>query len=151
VSESKPRGNPWPKGVSGNPKGRPKKGESFSDIIREYYEITDPDLKTTYRRAIVWKQLQKAILEGDTSAAKWLKELGEGKTPQPITFPHGLDELTPELEDMIERIKHEPDGDPQELQANDRPRRKARQAKRTTPKARKDGPVLPTRKPARKK
>jgi hypothetical protein len=31
---------PWPKGVSGNPKGAPKRGQSWSEIITEYGELT---------------------------------------------------------------------------------------------------------------
>lgn len=34
-SAKKVRGRPFPKGVSGNPKGRPPKGETLTDAIRE--------------------------------------------------------------------------------------------------------------------
>ena len=37
---AKPRGKPWPKGVSGNPKGAPKRGESWAEIIKRYGELT---------------------------------------------------------------------------------------------------------------
>lgn len=32
---AKPRGKPFPKGVSGNPKGRPKTGQSWGEIAKE--------------------------------------------------------------------------------------------------------------------
>jgi len=36
--EGKPRGRPWPPGTSGNPAGRPKKGRTYTDMIREYLD-----------------------------------------------------------------------------------------------------------------
>jgi len=33
TTKKKPRGKPFPKGVSGNPKGAPKRGESWAEII----------------------------------------------------------------------------------------------------------------------
>lgn len=41
---AKPRGKPFPKGVSGNPKGRPKDGESWSAIIKAVGEMYPEDL-----------------------------------------------------------------------------------------------------------
>lgn len=37
---AKPRGKPWPKGVSGNPKGAPKRGESWAEIIKRIGDQT---------------------------------------------------------------------------------------------------------------
>ena len=37
---AKPRGKPWPKGVSGNPAGAPKRGESWAEIIKRLGELT---------------------------------------------------------------------------------------------------------------
>ena len=36
----KPRGKPWKKGQSGNPKGAPKRGESWAEIIKRVGELT---------------------------------------------------------------------------------------------------------------
>jgi len=36
----KPRGKPWPKGVSGNPIGAPKRGQSLAELIKEFGELT---------------------------------------------------------------------------------------------------------------
>ena len=32
------KGKPWPKGVSGNPKGRPKKADTITSLVRELLE-----------------------------------------------------------------------------------------------------------------
>jgi hypothetical protein len=44
AAKAKPRGKPWPKGVSGNPKGRAKDGQSWAGIIREVGEMYPEDL-----------------------------------------------------------------------------------------------------------
>lgn len=40
---TKPRGKPWAKGVSGNPAGAPKRGESWAEIIKRVGEYTPPE------------------------------------------------------------------------------------------------------------
>jgi hypothetical protein len=42
--KGKPRGRPWPKGVSGNPAGRPKDGQSWSAIISELGDMYPEDI-----------------------------------------------------------------------------------------------------------
>ena len=41
---AKPRGKPWPKGVSGNPAGRPKDGESWAAIIKLVGDMYPDDI-----------------------------------------------------------------------------------------------------------
>lgn len=48
TAEKKPHGpvenlKPWPKGVSGNPAGAPKRGESWAEIIQRIGEMTDAE------------------------------------------------------------------------------------------------------------
>lgn len=38
----KPRGKPWPKGVSGNPAGAPKRGQSWRELIAELGDLDGP-------------------------------------------------------------------------------------------------------------
>lgn len=68
----------WKKGRSGNYKGRPKKGETFSDIIRSLAvkkDVTTPDGKKIPRKvAVVEGIYTKAIIERDLPAAKFLIE-----------------------------------------------------------------------------
>lgn len=43
-------GRPFPPGVSGNPAGRPKKGEAYSDYLRELLELPLTELRRLSRR-----------------------------------------------------------------------------------------------------
>jgi hypothetical protein len=90
----KPRGLPPPKtafkpGQSGNPKGRPKKGQSFKEIIAELSgleDITGPDGKKISRKQAVTEKLYaRAIRDGDVSAIRLIIEKLDGKEPQPIS------------------------------------------------------------------
>jgi hypothetical protein len=71
-------GRPFPKGVSGNPRGRPKRGESYSDLIREMAMLKDVrDARGALierKRAIVEKLYSKAIRDGDPSSIKLLMD-----------------------------------------------------------------------------
>lgn len=69
----------WPKGVSGNPGGRPK-----NKPITELYEsiLNDPKEIAKLRKAVV-----KALLKGNMAMVLQLKEMTdrvEGKVTQPI-------------------------------------------------------------------
>lgn len=74
---------PFVKGVSGNPRGGPKKGTSFSDILRELGEISDAhyedaEEKITRKRAlglIVWR---KALEEENEAMIKFLFDRVDG-------------------------------------------------------------------------
>jgi hypothetical protein len=72
------RKSSWKKGQSGNPHGRPKKGETFSDIIRELAEASDIRTSSGERikrkRAVVEKIYSKAIQEGDFPSIRFLIE-----------------------------------------------------------------------------
>jgi hypothetical protein len=81
------------KGQSGNPGGRPKKGLSLTDILRELGEVADVAMngeKIERKQALseaIWK---KAITEGDFQCAKFIFERLDGmpKIKQELT---GLD------------------------------------------------------------
>ncbi len=53
------------KGVSGNPKGRPKSGEAITDLFRDYLEGTDETTKLTRKRMLIEELYARAM--GKTS------------------------------------------------------------------------------------
>ena len=61
----------WKPGQSGNPAGRPRKGQSYRELA---------EARPSHRKlAIVLAQEQRAIAKGDTRAAEWLRDTAEGK------------------------------------------------------------------------
>lgn len=78
TSTSKPpaRKGQFRQGVSGNPAGRPKKGESFTDIVRRLAHLKDVrDSRGNLverKEAIVEMIYGKAIRDKDLSAAKMI-------------------------------------------------------------------------------
>jgi hypothetical protein len=83
---------PFPKGVSGNPNGRPKK-RPVSDRYAKLLELeVPPDLciklrikkGTTFGDAIALRQALQAVVAKNHSFAKEIREAIEGKAPQRI-------------------------------------------------------------------
>lgn len=68
------------KGQSGNPKGRPPKGHSITDMMKHMLAETDPDVKEKIGKAIL-----KKAEKGDTTAIKLLWNYMDGMPPQDIT------------------------------------------------------------------
>lgn len=81
-----PPGKPWPKGVSGNPKGRPPVGQSLAEIVRKVGDEYDPKKRATRIEAVVRAMFKAAAHPNLTGvkAAGWIADRGWGKTPQPI-------------------------------------------------------------------
>jgi hypothetical protein len=79
---------PWPKGVSGNPGGRPKR-TPLADACREVLALLVPDDAEgrTYAEAIAHTLAQKA-LAGDIRAAQELADRAEGRSRQAIEIEH---------------------------------------------------------------
>ncbi len=73
----------WKKGESGNPKGRPKKQDSLTSLLKEEIEKicpADPE-KRTWKELIVRRTLQLA-LKPNSTAFKEVWERHDGKTLQ---------------------------------------------------------------------
>jgi len=94
----------WKPGESGNPGGRPPKGNAYADLINEFMEATDLTVKynlngedkelkiagkdrknaktkTQVKMILILAQMSKAA-EGDTSAFKELLDRAVGKSVQ---------------------------------------------------------------------
>lgn len=88
-------GHRFQKGQSGNPKGRPKKGESYTDLLTQMAAIKDvrlSDGKLIDRKTALCEMMwQKAIRDRDTYAAKFIIERLEGKTPLTLQGPDDED------------------------------------------------------------
>ena len=85
---------PFPKGVSGNPKGRPPKGQAFADLLELIEETAGS------RRAIAKVWLQK-ILKGEFQYFREYLERSDGKVPQ-------ADPETTAIGSTVNRRNHEP-------------------------------------------
>lgn len=90
---------PWPKGTSGNPKGRPKEGESWAAIIKkigdmtgtalaEYFSTYAPQFRkigpVTMKEAVVARAYLALAFEPSGSLFNALADRAEGKVTQPI-------------------------------------------------------------------
>jgi len=100
--ETKKRGRsenlkPWPKGVSGNPGGRPKR-DVASEIARAVFEGNEE---------AIYRAMLKALKKGNPKVFKELADRGFGKLSQKVELP-GTENL-PEL--MAEAWKRANDAD----------------------------------------
>ena len=78
-----PVGKRWKMGVSGNPRGRPKKKDSLTSLLKdEIRKICPADRqKRTWEELMVFATLQLAM-KGNATALKEVWERLEGKMPQ---------------------------------------------------------------------
>jgi len=78
-----PAGTRWKKGVSGNPRGRPKKQETLTSLLnKEIKKICSADRqKRTYEELMVLATLQLAM-KGNAAALKEVWERLDGKVLQ---------------------------------------------------------------------
>jgi hypothetical protein len=72
----KVRGRPFPKGVSGNPKGRPPKGETLTDALKA---VIDEDGKTLVAEKLLTMALGKGRQKPYFPALKYLFDRIDGE------------------------------------------------------------------------
>lgn len=86
----------FPPGQSGNPNGRPKKGQTMTEILSQTLEAQEHEGKTG-KEALALK-LYALALEGDVGALKYIFERLDGKPLQAIQLPESRPiVLPPEL------------------------------------------------------
>jgi hypothetical protein len=60
----------WQPGQSGNPKGRPPKGESLTELLMAYLEKKPEGTNSTYKQLFVEKLVNMAVVKGNLGAMK---------------------------------------------------------------------------------
>jgi hypothetical protein len=81
-------GKPFKKGQSGNPKGRPKKEDSWKEIFNEILSIKDvkgPDGKMLSRKRGIADRMSKEALKGRVEAANFISKWIESPAPTKIS------------------------------------------------------------------
>ena len=97
---AKPRGKPFPKGVSGNPKGAPKRGESWGEIIKLFGDMTPQEAadraveigrqlkkygnKLTLKQSVVLRVYAALLFDPQASLLNSFMDRAEGKVVQPV-------------------------------------------------------------------
>jgi hypothetical protein len=98
--KKKPRGKPFPKGVAQNPKGAPKRGESWAEIIKRIGDMTPIEAADhanevakqlrkigggiTLKEAVVVRVYASLLFEPTASLLNTFMERAEGKITEPI-------------------------------------------------------------------
>jgi hypothetical protein len=110
-TKKKPRGKPFPKGVSGNPKGAPKRGESWAEIIDRIGAMTPIEaaahanaiagkLKTmggaiTLKEAVVIRGYAALLFEPSSSLMNIYMDRTDGKVKERLDLTSNDKELNP--------------------------------------------------------
>lgn len=74
----------WKPGESGNPNGRPKKGESLTELMREFLERVPEGQKVSYKEAFIQKCFKIAYEKEDPTFAKMIWNYLEGMPKQQL-------------------------------------------------------------------
>lgn len=78
-----PKDTRWKKGVSGNPRGRPRKQDSLTSLLREeIVKICPADKQNRTWGEIVMRATLQLAMKGNQTALKEIWERLDGKIPQ---------------------------------------------------------------------
>ncbi|MDR0474030.1 MAG: DUF5681 domain-containing protein [Treponema sp.] len=92
---------PFKSGKSGNPKGRPKKGETITDLLREKVDGKASGAKVSRKERIIEKLIGLAE-SGDLAAMKYIFDRLDGRPAETMKFDHGGIEVR-----LLEILKYE--------------------------------------------
>jgi hypothetical protein len=90
---------PWPKGKSGNPKGRRKGSYSLRTILRQICQEPGKDRKTKGEELMA-VLMQKALTKPDANLLKLIIENVDGKLPETVLAAMGLSAFE-EIDDAV--------------------------------------------------
>jgi hypothetical protein len=122
TSKSRPKAaanlKPWKPGASGNPKGRPKKGESWAELIRTISDMTGPEVakefaylaktlmqypdNVTLRTLIIIRAIVFLANEPNTALLREVMDRTDGPVPARVEMQPGLQVLG--LQEMLEKV-----------------------------------------------
>jgi len=80
---------PFSKGKSGNPQGRPKKGETLTDLLREKIEVPKTAKEKLTRKERIIEQLITLAEGGDLAALKYVFDRIDGRPKESIELTDG--------------------------------------------------------------
>jgi hypothetical protein len=110
VNDRNPNLKPWPKGVSGNPGGRPKK-KAITEELERLLEEEAPNSDGKTWAATVAEALLRQAAKGDVRAITELANRIEGKPAQPVAAEvGGLEGLAEAIAEGRKRVARVRDG-----------------------------------------
>jgi ribosomal protein L17 len=80
---------PFTKGQSGNPQGRPKKGETLTDLLREKIEAPKTSKEKHTRKDMIIEKLITLAEAGDLTALKYVFDRIDGRPKESIELTDG--------------------------------------------------------------
>ena len=80
---------PFTKGQSGNPQGRPKKGETLTDLLREKIEAPKTGKEKQTRKELIIERLITLAEGGDLAAVRYVFDRIDGRPKESIEFTDG--------------------------------------------------------------
>lgn len=94
-------------GQSGNPNGRPKKGTSLTELMREYLQEIDPATGKERRQTFIEK-VQALAQKGDATALKLVWNYLEGMPQQSVDVTSKGESIAPKVTIDTMGLVHDP-------------------------------------------
>jgi hypothetical protein len=106
---------PWPKGVSGNPKGAPKRGQSWAEVIKEIGEKTTDEIieelgsselaasfkkmpkAVTLKRLVTMRVMSAIMFEPQPGLFNAVMDRAEGKVQSTLDVTSAGEKLSPNI------------------------------------------------------